>query len=82
MGRLLFRGGLDTHAKVNVIVVVFFCFTKLNKLGMCRVKNQKPDLACATIANVCILATYRLTSCCCIYRFQNVLKIDSPYKSC
>lgn len=81
-GELLFRGGLDIHAKVNVMVVVFFSFTKLNKLRMCRVKNQKPELACASIANMCILATYLLTSCCCVYRFQNVLKIDPVYKSC
>lgn len=28
--RLLFRGGLDIDAKVNVIAVVFLFFTKLN----------------------------------------------------
>lgn len=41
-----------------------------------------PELACAPVANVCTLATYLLTSYCCIYRFQNVLKIGSPYRSC
>lgn len=80
--RLLFRGGLDRRAKVNVIIVVSFCFTKLNKLRMCRVKNQKPELACASISNVYIVATYSLTSYCCLYGFQNVLKIHSPYSSC
>lgn len=77
-GGLLFWEGLGIHATVNVIVVVFSYFAKLNKLRMCRVKNQIPELACAPVANVCTLATYLLTSCCCIYRFQNVLKIDSP----
>lgn len=81
-GGLLLREGLGIHAKVNVIVVVFLCFAKLNKLRTCRVKNQIPELAHARVANVCTLATYSLTSCCCIYRFQNVLKIDSPYRSC